>query len=488
MRKVNGVMKVFILLLVVAISVVSIMFLKSKNTNIISEFELGNTNIKIKRNSYFILKANVYNVENPVIKWDSSDSGIASIDNSGVIKGENYGKAIIMAKYTNSSGKTLKKECTVEVYDGEDGVEVQEISLPKGDLVLGKGMSYDLNKSLTTSPSNAYIQSIEYINSDDNIAVINNGIIKFSKVGKTRVTIRVNGLYETKINVYCVDKPNISEIITNPSRIEIINKNTSLNIDDKVKINYSLSPDNASSDLIKITSDNEEVLSIDNNGNIIAKSEGEAVVTVEAINGVNASVKIKVLPKSTPTPTITPTPTPPPTPEVTITPEPNVTPIITNPSNPNPTTKPSTTAKPSTTTNPNTTAAPSNDGKRTCKISNDPMDTTYNSCFEASKNLILSRSIGTMKVGESVTIHVTLPNCGTFMNYTRTTADGSTGWDQYISQSRSNLSSSGFDWTIKANRRGSVCASQTVQYDAKSPSGKCSGNVKSMKTICFDVR
>ena len=92
-----------------------------------------------------------------------------------------------------------------------------------------------------------------------------------------------------------------------------------------------------------------------------------------------------------------------------------------------------------------------------------------------------------MKVGQTVTIHVTLPNCGQFIKYTRTTADGSANWRVYITQSRSNLNSRGFDWIIKANKKGSVCASQTIQFDVYSPSGKCAANIKSMRNICFNV-
>ena len=121
-------------------------------------------------------------------------------------------------------------------------------------------------------------------------------------------------------------------------------------------------------------------------------------------------------------------------------------------------------------------------------------DATWWSCFSGSHNLVVP-SLGaqgstiTMKVGETRSFQVKLPSeCGSFIQYTKKVADGSSGWRNYVSQSRSNVTGTGFTWTITANKYGNVTVSQTILYDAISPSGKCAKNVKSMYRFNINVR
>ena len=123
----------------------------------------------------------------------------------------------------------------------------------------------------------------------------------------------------------------------------------------------------------------------------------------------------------------------------------------------------------------------------------DSADDNWYSCFRYSHNLVVP-SLGaqggsiTMKVGETRSFAVKLPSeCGTLVKWTRTSADGSTGWSTYVTQSRTGISNTGFTWVVKAKKAGSTIVSQTVQYDSKSPSGKCTKNVKSMYRFSIKI-
>ena len=65
--------------------------------------------------------------------------------------------------------------------------------------------------------------------------------------------------------------------------------------------------------------------------------------------------------------------------------------------------------------------------------------------------------------------------------------DVATGWSNYVSQSRNSITDNGFVWVVTAKKAGSTIVSQTVQYDAKSPSGKCTKNVKSMYRFNINI-
>ena len=123
----------------------------------------------------------------------------------------------------------------------------------------------------------------------------------------------------------------------------------------------------------------------------------------------------------------------------------------------------------------------------------DSADDNWYSCFRYSHNLVVP-SLGaqggsiTMKVGETRSFAVKLPSeCGSLVKWTRTSADGATGWSTYVTQSRTGISNTGFTWVVKAKKAGSTIVSQTVQYDSKSPSGKCTKNVKSMYRFSIKI-
>jgi len=485
--------------------------------------------ISVKVNEEERIVARVENNPQAIINYITMDNDIVSVTSDGMVKGLKPGSAYVTVSYTDTKGATQSKNCYINV-TMNDSYVVESLTLPEGDLILKVNDTFKMEYQVT--PANEYYV-VSYQSTDPEIASIDNeGNLKGLKPGVIAIRVNVNNSHVDKL-VYVTDKEYISGYTTVPTSITFKNKNMKIMLDDEVDVPYTYLPDNANlNNYATWTSSDPSIVSV-NNGKIKGLALGSSDITLETVNGIKITTSVTVSPKEIKIENINITSGESVNLEVggihdityEITPSDATEKIVYLSSNTKVATVNSTgkitaisegnatisiktekvskdiqvvVTKPSSggsSSGGSSSGGSSSGGSSSggssggrCKISTDPADSTYNSCFKRSHHLTVSQSSVTVKVGSSVSIKVGLPSeCGTFIKYTRTSADGSSGWRNYISQSRSNIGSSGFTWIITGVKKGSTTASQTVQYDAKSPSGKCSGNVKSMITVRVTV-
>ena len=489
---------------------------------------LDTSSLTVKVGEETTISAHVDNNPSAVITYLSINGDIATVVGT-TVKGVGVGRTYIMVRYRDSSGIDQTKYCPIDVLTNEN-YTVEKITMADGDIIVKLGDSYKLDYQVTPNTTN---YKATYLSTDNTIASVDtNGNVKGLKEGVVAIRIKVNDATLDK-TVYVTNKDIVSGLATLPTSITFKTNSIKIKLDDETNIPYSYQPETA--DLAKYSiwsSSDSSVVSV-TDGKIKGLKEGVSTITLETVNGMKISTKVTVSPKeikatginitsntslslnigdvSDITYELTPSDT---TDKISfstsnssvasvdkngkitalsagsatvtvkagrVSKKINV--VVTSPS--------SGTSGGSSGSSGSSGSGSSSSGSSSggrCKISTDPQDATYNSCFKKSHHLTVSQSSVTVKVGSSVSIKVGLPSeCGTFIKYTRTTADGSSGWGQYIGQSRTNITSSGFTWIITGRKKGSTIASQTVQYDAKSPSGKCSGNVKSMITVRVTV-
>lgn len=462
------------------------------------------------------INAYVENNSNAVISYQSSDTSVVTVKSNGIVKGISEGTATILITYKNESAK-----CDIVVKGKE--VVIESIKFPKDYLLIKKGEKKKIEYTLepNVKPSNINFTSLNEgilkVDDDGNILALSNGT--------AIIRMEVGAYLYKDLNVFVKDDV-VTDYIDIPSSISVKESNMILKIGEEKKINLTISPSNASCDIVVFTSSDESIVKV-SNGKIKGIHAGKAIVIIESVNNVRTYVSVEVKENDVKVQGIHLTtneefyiglkevkhlpyeiiPSNATNQEVILTSS-NGNVSLLNDGNILGVTrgyvdvyietkdggfKEKVTVRVRTGIDDPTITAPKNGVNKSCSTGRGE-DTAFNSCFVNSHNLSLQGISGnnatiTMKVGETKSIRVNIPSeCGSLSRWTRRSADGQEDWNQYVTQSFGSADSRGYTWIITANRVGNVTVSQTAQYDSLSPSGVCTGNVKSMYTLNINIR
>ena len=150
--------------------------------------------------------------------------------------------------------------------------------------------------------------NVRYKSSDDSIATVNelSGYVTGNKNGTVTITAyNGNDTIDTcTVEVYTDNK------VINITGLKLSDTNISLYVGNSKQLKVTISPSNATNRKIIWSTSDKNIATIDNNGIVVAKKVGTAVIKVRTESGVEATCKVTVKNKSTPTPVPTPTPTP----------------------------------------------------------------------------------------------------------------------------------------------------------------------------------
>lgn len=261
------------------------------------------------------------------VKWSSSNKSVATINNKGVITAKKKGTATITAKV---SGK--KYTCKVTV---------KKISISKSKVTVGVNDTYQLKMNHTVS-------KVKWTSSDKKIATVNSdGLVTAKKAGTATITAKANGkkytckvtVTKVKINTsditighcdtYQLKMENTKDIVTWSSsnkKVATVNKNGKVtakkagtttvtakvngkkytckvtvqkaklskkDMEIRVGSSKTLMMKNTTSKVKWSTSD-KKIATVDKNGKVTAKAEGNVVITAE-VNGTKFECKVTVL-------------------------------------------------------------------------------------------------------------------------------------------------------------------------------------------------
>ncbi len=170
------------------------------------------------------------NATNQELKWESSNSSIASVDENGIVRGLRAGTVTI--KVTSKNGKTATKKITVKTSTTQNKTTNQNSNsnnnkqttqskpteiLPNAVSISGLQEVYEGNTIQLTAnitPTNATNKSVTWSSNDSGIAKVdNNGKVTGVKAGTTTITVRTsNG--KTATHQVTVKEKEASYVIT----------------------------------------------------------------------------------------------------------------------------------------------------------------------------------------------------------------------------------------------------------------------------------
>lgn len=204
------------------------------------------------------------------IQWLSSDTDIATVDESGNVKGMNKGSCIITATTVDGG---FVAECVVTVIQ-----PVVEIRLEKHETTLNVGASEELRVQIL--PLNADFKTVTWHSEDENVAIVNSeGIVTAKHSGKVRVY--VCSTENNDIMDYC------TVTVTQPVTGIILDKNTLklTEIGETVQLLATILPEDATNKNVRWNSSNEDVCRVSDNGTVVAIGNGTAVIMATTEEG-----------------------------------------------------------------------------------------------------------------------------------------------------------------------------------------------------------
>lgn len=128
------------------------------------------------------------------VNWSSSDTNIATVDNSGKVTGVAAGTVAITA--TSTTDASITASCNVTV----QAIAVTGVSLNKVTTTLQVGAKETL--TVTITPSNASNKNITWESSMPSVATVNNGLITAVSAGSANITVTTqDGNYQASCAV-----------------------------------------------------------------------------------------------------------------------------------------------------------------------------------------------------------------------------------------------------------------------------------------------
>ena len=212
----------------------------------------------------------------------SSDTGVATVSEKGVVTAVGVGDACVTA----TAGDGAYAECFVHVKKAPDKVAFSATSMS-----IGVGESASAPKVVVGSAEGEYAGACTFKSSNVScVTVDDKGVLKGVKVGDADVTVTT---YNGRTATCAVSVKNAPDGIT-----ASVDKAT-LGVGEQGKISYKL-PDNTACQ-VTFASDNSAVVQVDaSTGVMVGVSEGSTRVRAETFNGKKSYVDVKVVaaPKS----------------------------------------------------------------------------------------------------------------------------------------------------------------------------------------------
>ncbi len=238
---------------------------------------LDKTQVSLKAGETSKLTATVSpeDATDKTVTWSSSNTQVATVDNTGTVTAVSVGEATITAKCGSATAT-----CKVTVI----ATPAASVILDKTQVSLKAGETTKL--TATVSPETTTDKTVTWTSSNPQVATVdNNGTVTAISVGEVTITAKCGSATATcKVTV----------VATPASGVTLDKTQVSLKTGETTKLTATVSPSDATDKTVTWTSSNTQVATVDNNGTVTAVSVGEATITAKC-GSASATCIVKVV-------------------------------------------------------------------------------------------------------------------------------------------------------------------------------------------------
>jgi Beta-glucanase/Beta-glucan synthetase len=217
------------------------------------------------------------------LKYSSSNSNLASVDNQGNVQLKSAGVVTIKVAATDGSGKSATLTLTITT-------PVKSVTLAETKVTKNVGSTYQM--VATVLPSDATNKKLAYSSSDANLATVDeNGKVTLKKAGTVTITAATTDGTGVKASV-------VITIVTPVKSITLADTQVTKEEGSSYQMVATVLPSDATNKKLSFSSSNTTLATVDDNGKVTLKKAGTVVVTAVATDGsgVKASCTITIDP------------------------------------------------------------------------------------------------------------------------------------------------------------------------------------------------
>lgn len=285
------------------------------NDNNLANIYLDKKVITLKVGQTYQLKYSIIPANHKIkgVEWTSKDSNIATVLD-GLVTAKTVGTCYVSVKIIGENSSARCKVMVVDEYgQGSDTPSEKDVAkriyLDKRVLVIGIGEHKSLSYHII--PSNAHIDGVEWKSDNEEIAVVDNGVVTGIKKGNCEVIVKIkneNKMARCKIIVISrstsEDTPDIPDTPIDTDilvrRVELTNSYIDMYVGDTFQLGATVYPYNATNKEIAWKSTNKKIATVVN-GLVTGVSVGQCRVIVSTIEGNKKDTcYVTVLEKTTP--------------------------------------------------------------------------------------------------------------------------------------------------------------------------------------------
>jgi len=222
------------------------------------------------------------NATNQNISWNSSNTAVAAVSNSGMVTGVNVGMATITVTTVDGSKTAV---CTVTV----NPIYVSSISV-KSSTSLVEGSTETL--SVAIMPSNATNKNVTWSSSNTDVAKVSaNGTISAVSAGSVIITVKTADGNKTAVCNVTVVAGSVAVI-----GVSLNKSNANIDVGSAETLITVITPSNATNQNVTWNSSNTAVAAVTEGGKVNGVAPGTATITVTTVDGSKSDSCIVVVP------------------------------------------------------------------------------------------------------------------------------------------------------------------------------------------------
>ena len=218
------------------------------------------------------------------VEWSSNNEAVATVNDAGYVSFLSAGNVTITAKSKDGFSEKPPKEarCTITV-----ALAASNIELDQENIVMNRGSAATIKA--TIFPANVSNKTMLWESSDPDIVSVKNGQLKAIACGSATITCSA----ADGSGAEAVCKVDVVQMVTG---IKFLDVSSAITLDrgDSMQLNVDLLPADASNKGITWESSDNSVVSVTENGKIVAQKGGTATITCSSTDGSEKRSSINV--------------------------------------------------------------------------------------------------------------------------------------------------------------------------------------------------